>query len=277
MNEVLRQQYLQALGIESYLPRWILPAAAESALLPPEALAEPEVLAEAEPLPSAESAPVQSAALSPTGEANVVGESPLKEKVELAQERPARRAAERTATEKPLLHQFTLNYWRLGPDIGVLDSRQPASALPTEQLLMNMGAALGRSLSLTPPATITWPSLGASPVAADTSQSVREAREMLHAFLAAQHERQALKAIWLMGASAIYHGLSAVDIGDAGLKDRAAIARALGNKFSLTLPAESGAEQTIELVALPGLAAMLSKPALKAIAWNAIKHLRVSG
>lgn len=268
MNETLRQHYLQALGIDSYMPRWILPAAAESPLLPAEAPAEEE------------SRPDQAAAVEPARDkpAAAAGRAALIRESTAEPAPSGRKALEGRSTGKPVLHQFALNYWRLGPHIGVLDSRQPGAALPTEQLLVNMGAALGISPSQAPPVTIQWPSPGGSPVATDLARSVLEARDMLRAFLAAQHEKQALHAVWLMGGSAIYHGLSATELGEDA-EDRAVIARVLGRRFPVSLRGGAGQEdagQRVEVIALPGLASMLKKPALKAAAWKAIKHLRMS-
>lgn len=270
MNESLRQHYLHALGIESYVPRWVLPGAAESPRLAPE---PDELLSDAEAAPPAAAMTAPSATLgSGAGEL-------LKQTV--APQRPARKLVDSEGSPRAQVHQFALNYWRLGANVAVLDSRQAGAALPTEQLLLNIGAALQLPhLSLTPALVINWPPPGAATTAADLAQSISEARAMLHAFLAAQHEKQPLRAVLLMGAAAIYHGLSEAELGDAVPSDRAALAEILGRGFALSLrdgaAGEAAPVQQVEAIALPGLAAMLKNPALKAAAWKALKHLRQS-
>jgi hypothetical protein len=272
MNESLRQHYLQALGIESYVPRWVLPGAAESPLLVPEP-DEPD--AEAVPPLAAESEARAPESAPPAVVKSGAGEL-LKQAV--APQRSGRKPVDADNAPKAQVHQFALNYWRVGADIAVLDSRQAGAALPTEQLLLNIGAALDiPHLSLAPATAINWPPPGAATTTADPGQSVSESRAMLQAFLAAQHEKQPLRAALLMGAAAVYHGLSEAELGEASPSDRAALTRILGQRFALSLrhgASEAAPVQEVEAIALPGLAAMLKNPTLKAGVWKALKHLR---
>lgn len=356
MAEQLRQHYLQALGIETYVPRWVLPGAAASPVCEIEtAAADDESTAVNSPEPVnaelvADAAMAGSAAgvtAGSTASADIVSKDvkrPLSDSVlgetKKNRERPrlGATAPARTAPE----HRFVLSAWRIADDVMVLDSRQSKLALPVDQLLLNMTRALGFGSLLPQPELLRWPLLDSSAWSSEgIAESVENARAMVHAYLTAQQEKQAIRTLLLMGGDALRHGLLARDFDSAGEAVNADgrvtknAARLLGKSFSLPLgeqlsagaksagessvgegsagessvgessgeeatserlagvgaagagtgeqPPEStvdgargtGQPATLQVIALPSLAAMLQKPPLKALTWKAIKHLRV--
>lgn len=259
-QEQLRQHYLEAMGIESYVPRWPLPGAAAS----PVPLDEP-VNDEfgGEELESVQhSAPVQpDVAAIAAGLKPASGARPRIE-VELeAEERNPRAATPATeaAATRPL--RFTLNVWQVSEHILVLDSRQDL-ALPVGRLLHNMATALGfGSDGVSAPENFRWPLTDGAE--RDAGQSESDARAGVQAFLAARAARRPLRYVLLMGAPAVRFALHKNQQPDGSF-------RALLGK---TLPLEIDGVH-LEAIALPSLANMLQYPESKAAVWAAIKHLR---
>lgn len=270
MNERQRQDYLQAFGIESYVPRWVLPGAAESeecdlGPLPEETLAS-EREEQKRPAPaSAGPLPVASAA------AGLVDE----DKSNVARERKPREAQE---AARP--HRFLLSAWRVGEGLMILDSRQTGQALPVEQLLLNICRALGYRLSALPaPEILRWPlsrSAGSQP--ADPARGVQDARAMVEAYLSARHEKQPISALLLMGADAARHGLAEAEVEPlAGEGMRAAMPALMGRRFRPGFAAGESNGPVPEAIVLPSLTALLKRTSLKKPTWKAIQHLRASG
>src|SRR5690606_8605910 len=135
----------------------------------------------------------------------------------LAEAKPRRTQAEPepipTAGQKPARkHSFVLAYWRLSPELVVLDSRSAAHALPTEQLLGNISMALGLGGAPGSPDLLRWPPAQASVLPRDVLEDREAGRNMVQAFLAAQHERQPITTVLLMGATAAQQVLAAEDL-----------------------------------------------------------------
>lgn len=251
-GEQVRQHYLQALGIDSYLPRWQLPGAAPSCLLAEvETEDELEVADQLEQIPQVQpqQAGPQSAPLRPR----------LDIELDAKQSRPRIPVAE-PARDISLSPRFALGIWQISPEILVLDSRQPRSALPVGRLLQNMAVALGLSGGLSAPEVLRWPPADAGNIYGDEAA----ARAHMQAFLAARAGLQPIHHVLLMGAPAIRFCLHGEQLGSAG--DLRAL---LGKSLPLAIEGH-----TLTAIALPSLAAMLQRPQLKAEVWKAIKHLR---
>lgn len=294
MTEQLRQHYLKALGIESYLPRWVLPGAAASPAcdLP----IEEEEQAETESSPVAVDVERVTAAALAGNAADVRArdeKTPFSDNLfgETKKARASQRPAPTALARPTPQHRFTLSAWRIAQSVMVLDSRQLQLALPVEQLLLNMSRALGLAQSGLPRGELLrWPLLENS--TDNVAQSVEQARGMVHAYLAAQHDKQPVDTVLLMGRDAARHALSAADFDSV---DQAfvepSITHLLGKTFyvprgevvpggqSLEGNTETGGSETAALraIVLPSLVALLQKPSLKALVWKAIKPLRVSG
>ena len=259
MNERLRMEYLDAMGITMFVPRRVLPCARASvaAMVP---LAVPQVADAEEPrIPES---------LHPTAEIELKQEipdnpRPIQTSVNDIMEtftRPARPAevmpppavvAPTGAAEPPV--QFALSIWRPSPALMILDSRHAGGALPTHALLDNILRAKGLASRLSKPDVLIWPPAGMAPMPGWDA-----AREMLQAFLQARLERQPAQYLWLMGESAC----SAVLAGRS-FADSLGLAINLDNLASLA-------------VILPSLAEMLQQPSLKARTWAAIRTHHVS-
>lgn len=199
MNELQRQHYLSALGVESYAPRWLLPGAPEPRLCTrlPVAIpvAEPEIAAQA---PQAVATPVR--AEGPQALSDVMrqmtgsggGAAPLSTALEAAPALPT------TPTAQPTVAPFTLSIWRSSLPILVLDSREPRAAMPTERLVRN----LLRSLGDVDPASVTEEVLACPLVPKPTPADVREE---LSTWLEAELGRRPVQTLLLMGHNATHY------------------------------------------------------------------------
>lgn len=202
VNELQRTEYLTALGITSYMPRFHLPLAPTpmQAELPPanedipEAAAVaaviaavgagPAPLAETPPFPRPESAPEISRVVgSITTETRVLRETVDPEPVAPAQQ----------------VGPFVLSCWWLGDELLAVDSRVPGSALPVESLFGNIARALGWHQLATGRDKFKWP-LAENPFAA--AAGAEDARDTCSSWLEAAVARRPVKSIWLMGQQA---------------------------------------------------------------------------
>lgn len=252
ITENIRQQYLQAMGIESYLPRWQLPGAAPS----PVAM---EDLLDDEPRE-----PSSAETARPVSREPVTG-SPLHARlnVDLEAKPPRVKTAVDTAATvvpQPRAPRFALGIWQISPQILVLDSRRPDLALPVGQLLQNIALALG--LNGPPPELEVL----RRPLAdsGDFHESEADARAQVRAFLAARVGAQDIRQILLMGAPAIRFALHEEQLAAAG-----ELRSLIGKPIPLQLE-----DLALQAIALPSLATILQRPELKPRVWSAIKHLR---
>jgi len=253
MNERQRMQYLEAMGITMFVPRWILPGARMSAQL---AVAEPEVemVVEQDPVELASEPPSYQIPAAPRPVQAAVSEimdtlQPQARVETPPAEEPAP-APTREAVEPPV--QFALTIWRPVPALMILDSRHAGQALPTQALLENILRAKDVALPPAKPDILLWPPAGVVP-----TPGWGAAREMVQAFLQARLERQPARYIWLMGESACHAVLP-----DHSYQD--SLGRAINLDSLATLA-----------VVMPSLADMLMQPELKAHTWAAIRSLHV--
>ena len=260
MNEVQRRAYLSAMAIDSYVPRWVLPAAPESqpCELPP----LPEAVAES-PLPI-DAAPTRPPAAAPQNRvdaaeaaAAVLSNLQITPAAQVKPKPIAAPAAEPQASSAAV-EPFALTTWRVSDDLLVIDSRQAQLALPTDRLLSNILIALGYQPGGLPKAEVyRWPFIDNQILDPANTQGETEAREMLHAFVDGQLVLAPVKFLLLMGAEA--------------------------GRFILPADAEPAASGAIALeqfgataVVTPSLAALLREPSLKAQAWQALQPLRLA-
>ncbi len=251
MNERQRMQYLEAMGITMFVPRWILPRARMSAQL---AVAEPEVEEVEKPPVESASAPSQPAELpaAPRPVQAAVNEimDNLRPQTRSEASPIEESAPARAASEQPV--QFALSIWRPVPALMILDTRHTGQALPTHALLENILRAKEVALPPAKPDILLWPPAGVT-----SASGWGAAREMVQAFLQARLERQPARYLWLMGESACHAVLP-----DHPYQDN--LGRAINLDSLATLA-----------VVLPSLADMLLQPELKAHTWAAIRSLHV--
>lgn len=277
MFETHRHQYLSAMGLDSYMPRLILPAAplsqeCEWPTVPvSEQAAEPVTESPLSVVEAAYAGPQVTLQTSPQLSNAVNGQQSISAKVdkaanELLQGLGSEGAvsarvevlnkAEQELPANVEAVKFTLSIWRLD-DYLIVDQRDSSKALPTEKLLLNMLKAIKLPLANLPKVQVLrWPMLEGG----IADESAEAARDMLSAFFdtgTTEHK------VWLLMGQAAQIALTESDSPVAagsvlGLDD-------LDTRFRGSVP--------INVAILPSLVDMLTEPALKASAWQALKQL----
>jgi len=297
MNEIQRQHYLDAIGIDTYMPRWILPRAAppfscQPVLPQTEADLQATTQAAAvNPTISEQEGKAEIAA--PAGSAHVATE-PFNERPAVAAapqpEIPAKTAPldvlasiegapetekkpstpvsaksilDALGDEKRPDPRFALSLWRVNEDLMVVDSRHSELALPTEPLLRNILSALGFAHQPLPKAEVLrWPMFENN----YEPQGQAIARETLQAMLEGMLESQPCKYLLLMGAEACHYILSEAHLGE-GFDPQASLKSHLGQSFVME-------GMSVSAIIVPSLNDMLQQPLLKRDTWRAIQPLR---
>lgn len=216
MNELQRQQYLSALGVDSYMPRIHLPfspmsvacelpvAVLQSSALETVALVEPTTVAQ----PHMRQPVAAEAGNSP---ANLIGDF-LEPKRPVKSASGITRAADILASleAKPItIAPFSLSIWRPLDGLLVIDSRNSKLALPTEQFLKN----ILRTVYTNQPVQLQeeilrWPMIENS----FAKRTLADARNELQTWLSVQCEIRPVKHIWLMGQNAATYLLPEQDV-----------------------------------------------------------------
>jgi len=284
LNELQRQSYLSALGIDTYMPRVVLSAGPEFVLCDLESVAETvsqqalsspidAVRSAVNLIEAAPSAPLLNKTMADKNESiPATGPSKIDDvlesivgKPEVRGTKPERSAPTEALSESRLAPQdelspnFALTVWRIESDILVIDTRDVAQALPTDRLLSNILIALGYQLPTLPkPNVLKWPMIEN----ASSGQNSNDARDMLHAFLDAQLLLDPVKSIWLMGESAARHVLSS----DFNYADYIGQVDHVPTVPSLESP-------VTPIVVSASLVDMLLQPSLKALTWKQVQPL----
>ncbi len=191
MREIRRQEYLQTIGIETYIPRWKIPFAAESYLCDQSF----SWVDQTEVAPLDVNTPNHQVSLIPTIDSsqvlNVVGKNTVKNN-------PYRVDAllQQFEDRKSLpVQSFSLNVWRPAPGFLVLAARN-LNALPTELLLNNfLRFYLQQSQLVLSEEVLRWPAIENSKMALTEKDACAE----LQTWLSVQHEFQSIKTLWLFG------------------------------------------------------------------------------
>lgn len=290
MNEIQRQQYLEAMGIDTYMPRWILPSAAvplscapvlprsEQDLQASEPAAQPRVQSPVDPDVPQVPAPAPTANVVVTEVVDSATQAPAKSapidvlaSIESPSE-PAKKSAPVSAksilenldaeTKRPD-PRFALSLWRVHDDVMVVDSRHAELALPTEPLLRNILAALGFASQPLPKAEVLrWPMFENS----YEPQGQEIARETLQAMLEGMLEARPGKYLLLMGGEACHYLLGSEQLGE-GFDPQVSLDKHLGQSFALDALSATA-------IVVPSLSDLLQQPLLKRGAWRAIQPLR---
>lgn len=246
MQEVRRQQYLDALGIDSYMPRVLLPWAPA-----PRQAALPEVAAAA-PVVEAPAATARPAASSPTPVAEVLRDMTRAQPAEAR--KPARDTLSLTREQPVPVATVHLHLWRPLPQYFIIDDCPPGTALPTHQLLANiLRAVSGQRVNPGNPERMRCP-INAQLASHYSEEDVR--RE-LQAWFVEAHTRQPAQEVWLMGPAARWF-LPA----DTNPQE---------HQFTRVALSLEGAEHAVKALIAPSLSAILQDASLKAPLWQAIK------
>lgn len=262
MNELQRTEYLTALGVTSYMPRFRLPLAPEplQALLPPPAEESREATAPAAAAMAA--AGVTTEAATTSGEPHTAAgnaAAPAEPSPDMgrvigsitAEARVNPTAPQQATPVAPPQRQvapFVLSCWRLGDEVLAVDSREPGTALPVESLFGNIVRALGWHQLPSERNKLRWP-LAENPFAA--AAGTDDAKDTCSSWLEAACLRNPVKSIWLMGQQA--------------------------QEFCAPVPLAAGEAvndwQGVRIVSMPSLTELLQEPVRKREVWNQLRKL----
>lgn len=257
MNEYQRMQYLDAMGIDMFVPRWRLPHAGQSAQL------QVAVDAAAD---SAVAPFVEQALAEPAAQGAPADIPRVKSVARMALVSDATPAAADTPPVAPVFEapleiegihlspiSFSLEIWQ-AQGLLMVDAYEPASGLPTAALLQNILKALVQSAVLLPGSElIHWPMVDLP----HKPQHLTAAREMMHPLLEAKLPR-ATRGVLLFGEDAFR-----VIAADADLSQ--GFEQACYTVVSL--------DARVDAVVLPSLGELLRNPRLKARVWQALQSM----
>lgn len=248
MNELQRQAYLSALGIENYAPRWLLPSA-------------PVSVACVIPVFDIPIAPIVTSPVSlvaATIEAHTQRNSPapnlLTTIADLGEQKKAPLAINAAAIlqqldekKAPVVQPFSLSVYRPQPGFLIIDSRNTKLALPTEVLLNNLLRAHFKAGQFGfGEEVLRWPMIENRFV----SRTEDDARNELQTWLAVENELRPIHTLWLMGESAACYWLAS------------------GSDWSASCwTAQSIKDLSLQALILPSLNQLLQNPAQKSRLW----------
>jgi hypothetical protein len=221
MNELQRQHYLSALGVDTYMPRWQLPFAPVSVACEMISVVDVHVVASAtvnednskrmqQKLSASE---IKSEAASseqfnsPAQSNNLLTDILDSKKTPISKPRPVNAVdiLAQLDTKPASIEAFSLSVWRPLDEIMIIDSRNSKLALPTELLLNNILRSIFQNESLnTQEEILRWPMIENS----FAKRTANDARAELQTWLSVQHEIRPVKYLWLMGSNAAIYFLN---------------------------------------------------------------------
>ncbi|WP_339898698.1 hypothetical protein [uncultured Gilvimarinus sp.] len=260
MDELQRQRYLSALGIETFVPRLVLPWAKPSVPceLPQVTQAPaPQALVSAPKQAAASQAPAPQKA-SGTAGAEAVGQ--VLRDMGVSKSEPVRKEPLKAALPKrrEALETIHLHLWRPAEDLIVLDHYQPGTALPSDKLLHNILKLLWR-----PDVQVNAGEAVRCPISDKVANLyTREDMQLeLQAWFSEELQKTPEAHVWLFGAEAAKFLLqpdAAKETPDAYHFKR------------LPLATADKASGTREALVLPSLTEMLNTPELKTKLWTTV-------
>jgi hypothetical protein len=188
----IQQEYLVAMGIDTYYPRWSLPFAAESPEYP---CITDEVI---DAVPAQEFEHIVDHPETPQTNNLLLDVLNNIEKQTKVPEVKSTEAKERAVEVKaPSVQPFSLSLWRPMANFLVIADRT-TDALPTELLMQNILRFYMNNHSLKVDEEILrWPAVHTSPLALTEDN----ARTELQTWLSVQHELQPINQLWFFGES----------------------------------------------------------------------------
>lgn len=189
MHELHRQEYLQSIGIESYIPRWKLPFAAESYLCDRATLVDQEVIPSIEINSQGQKDSINPAIdlmLSTVVEKNTVKNNTSRIGDILQQFEDKK---------SPTIQSFSLSVWRPVPGFLIVSARN-LNAIPTELFLNNfLRFYLKQHQLILVEEVLRWPAIENNKIVLTEN----DARIELQTWLSVQHELQSIKNLWFFG------------------------------------------------------------------------------
>ncbi len=213
MNELQRQMYLSALGVDTYMPRWHLPFAAmsmpcknpvvEKLNTPTENNIRLELDAGSSISSKIETldvpptvTPISNLMIDLLHAKKIIKNSPSPSVVE---DKQAQLNSKSSQNISPVIDAFNLSVWRPIENLMIIDSRNTKLALPTELLLNNMLRSFFPKCVLDlKEEVLRWPMVENS----FAKHTIVDARTELQTWLSVQCEIRPIKYLWLMGANA---------------------------------------------------------------------------
>ncbi|WP_049720952.1 hypothetical protein [Gilvimarinus polysaccharolyticus] len=275
MNELQRQRYLSALGIDSFVPRLILPWAQPSA---PCELPLPQAPVAAVHKITAQPPVLTSAPQGQTGGAETVGQ--VLRDMGAVKPTAVRKEPLKTLLPKQVekLETIHLRLWRPADDLIVIDHYHPGAGLPTDTLLHNILRLLWRAdIRVDAGDAIRCP-------ISDKVASLYTRQDMqleLQAWFSEVLQKTPTAKVWLLGASAAKYLLRtdsvSADVTKSNVEEAVADADTppgelsqglLFKRFPLAISSE--AKITADALVLPSLTEMLNTPELKNKLWYAV-------
>lgn len=249
MNEYQRQAYLDALGVEQYVPRWLLTVAPQprACELPEVVVGEPQT--ETPSPATARATPAPQAAPTPVSEVlEGMRREPSRQR---APEKPAPEPANPTPEPAERVTPFTLSIWRSPLPLLVVDAREPRAAFPTDRLLRNLLNALGpHDAQRVTEEVLPWPLVN-NPAVRLTAE---DARAELHTWLEAELANRSVRYVLLMGENAARYFLP----------EGQSYSEALGRVQDL-------APFNVSALVAPSLIELLRDPTLKRPLWQSLQ------
>lgn len=251
MNELERQAYLSAFGIENYMPRWRLPFAPDSlpCVMPVMGMNQSEKNEEFIPgfdSPQVAAISTTTANLLENLNSSSVPVTPVDVTsfIKVLEEKKA-----------PVVAPFSLSVWRPIAGMLIIDSRNTTLALPTDLLLNNiLRFALGDEGFNLNEEVLRWPMIENRFV----SRTDIDARNELQTWLAVENELRPITRLWLLGDNATNYFITA----DASATE---------NKWKKVPIVGLPGNVQLSALILPSLNDVLKNPLDKAHLWAAIK------
>jgi hypothetical protein len=257
MNELQRQAYLNAMSLESYFPRWIMPWAPPSQACVRDwsesagkvALNDLDVLQGASNL---QADIVSREKQSPLAVAEVLQKLDLKP---VRQKQQPYIVSQQQAATSQRIVPFALSIWRPFANWLVIDERQPQAALPVEILLHNILRSFGVVQSTLAEEVLRWPLVENKVV----HQTIFHARQALTVWLEVELEQRPVDKLLLMGHKSA----------ELFLPEGVSFEDGIWNVCDLSLP-------NLQALVTPSLVDLLRNPQLKVGLWRAMSNFGVS-
>lgn len=248
MNELQRQAYLSALGIENYAPRWLLPSAPVSLACVMPVFDIPVATVETSP------AAFVAAAMNQHIGSNTPAPNLLTAIADLAEQKKVPLAVSAAdilqqleGKKAPVVQPFSLTVYRPQPGFLIIDSRNTKLALPTEVLLNNLlRAHFQKGQFALDEEVLRWPMIENRFV----SRTEDDARNELQTWLAVENELRTIHTLWLMGESAARYWL------DSG-----------SDWLATCWTMQPVKDSSLQALILPSLNQLLQNPAQKSKLW----------
>jgi hypothetical protein len=251
MQEIRRQEYLQAIGIEAYIPRWKIPFAAESHLCDQSFEWSNHTKADVaiiEPI-QVDNPNYQQDQLPPAIDLHQVLNSVV-EKTQV-KNNPSRIGdiLQQIEDKKSLqIQSFSLSVWRPAAGFLIVAARN-VNAMPTELLLNNfLRFYLQQSQLVLSEEVLRWPTIENSKMALNEKDACAE----LQTWLSVQHEFQSIKTLWFFGDIYRYF------ISEFSTSNDRSLIESCDIKLD-----QAKSTQTIRAKLLPDLSQFLLQPQLK--------------